>query len=558
MEKVAEAPRKEETPLAKVQAEMRKEKVDAWVLIIDLKSPGQSPAERFFSEVDRTMRAKFVGIVWPEEPPEAFTYGGERGKFEEFGKAGGRVSEFRSGWVRERFGRLGRIALDWNPERPFSDSSLCPWQFREFLLEAICGENERKEFARRFVSSAGLGQLVPAFPLPPFERAREAGDIAGIQEKVRGLMAENGIDLWMTFAHPAIRSEVSEVLLSDLGKPALVVFGKEIAARIYDIADATREDMKRRLHAFAEDARKEKKEGTLRVALDLPAGGAFVSSPAVPIAIYELVREAAGAEIVSSEPLTRAFVAWDRHALGVHQNVAADLPQITSDAFGMIRRAVLERKEIQEYEVAEFISSELRRLGMASSAPPVVASGPNSAKVHHTPTRGDSRKIRRGDVVFIDFTARLNHPDCPYADITWVGFVGTEEGIPQEVRKAFSAVVAARDAVVEKMRKLARRHEPLLAGELAKVAQERLKFEGFPACPHNIGHNLGFIDAGGIGPSIQAGSDAELIPGTGYTVEPGIYIEGKFGVRSEIDVYLGKNGEVVVTTPAQMRIMALF
>jgi Xaa-Pro dipeptidase len=139
-----------------------------------------------------------------------------------------------------------------------------------------------------------------------------------------------------------------------------------------------------------------------------------------------------------------------------------------------------------------------------------------------------------------------------YADITWVAQVGGD--VPDSRRAVFDVVARARDAVVADVRERIAAGATVLGFELDRIARGVVEDAGHgTAFVHRTGHSLSPGDAvHGLGANLddlETHDTRPLRPGLGFTVEPGVYLP-EFGVRLEIDVYLGPDGPIV-TSPVQ-------
>ena len=124
--------------------------------------------------------------------------------------------------------------------------------------------------------------------------------------------------------------------------------------------------------------------------------------------------------------------------------------------------------------------------------------------------------------------------------------------------KAFEAICQARDAAAALVQESARGQRDLRGWQVDRAARDVLDRAGFgEQILHRTGHNLG-RDVHGNGAHMddyESHDDRRLIPGTGFTIEPGLYFD-TFGVRTEINVYYGER-EALVTGPTQTEIIRL-
>jgi Xaa-Pro aminopeptidase len=197
--------------------------------------------------------------------------------------------------------------------------------------------------------------------------------------------------------------------------------------------------------------------------------------------------------------------------------VSVEIRQMGEDAIGT-----------SETELAEEIDRRLAEMGGEGvSFETVVGSGPNGAKPHH---RHDDREIRRGDPVVLDFGAYVDH--YPGDQTRTVVFAGEPAG---EFREVHAVVRGAQQAAVEAV-------EPGVPAEVIdRAAREIIEDAGYgDRFVHRTGHGVG-LDVH-EGPYIVEGNETELEPGMVFSVEPGVYLPGEFGVRIEDLVAVTEDG----------------
>jgi Xaa-Pro aminopeptidase len=186
-----------------------------------------------------------------------------------------------------------------------------------------------------------------------------------------------------------------------------------------------------------------------------------------------------------------------------------------------------------------------------------VAAQEHAGDPHYLPTEKTARQIRANELLLLDLWGKKKEdPRAVYADITWVGFTGTT--VPGEMARAFQAIRNARDAAATLAQESARDQRDLRGWQVDRAARSVLEQAGYGEwILHRTGHNLG-RDVHGNGVHMddyESHDDRRLLPGTGFTIEPGLYFDS-FGVRSEINVFYGQR-EALVTGPAQTEILRL-
>ena len=139
-----------------------------------------------------------------------------------------------------------------------------------------------------------------------------------------------------------------------------------------------------------------------------------------------------------------------------------------------------------------------------------------------------------------------------------MGFAG--ERPPDEVSQVWRTVRDARDAAISRLREKLAIGQPVAGYELDQAARRVITDAGYgDYFVHRTGHSID-RDLHGSGPHLddfETHDDRQLLPGVGFSVEPGVYLAGRFGVRSEVNVYLGEKGpEVTPAEPQQELITA--
>jgi len=296
--------------------------------------------------------------------------------------------------------------------------------------------------------------------------------------------------------------------------------------------------------------------GMRRVAMEYSPGNAIPYIARVDAGTIEAVRER-GVDVVSSGDLVQRFEAcWSPDALETHLAASAALYRVKDRAFAAIADAVRAGTPITEYDVQQQMVGWMRAEGLITSDPPVVAAMENSGNPHYQPAPERSRRIGRDELVLLDLWGKLERPGAVYADITWVGFTGTD--VPPEQEAAFAAVAAARDAALALVRDAARSGRELRGWQVDRAARAVLIDRGFGEhVMHRTGHSLGQeVHGNGVHmDDYETHDDRRLLPGTGFTIEPGLYFPA-FGVRSEINVYVDRD-DARASGPLQERIVAL-
>jgi len=199
------------------------------------------------------------------------------------------------------------------------------------------------------------------------------------------------------------------------------------------------------------------------------------------------------------------------------------------------------RPGVTETAVARAVAEAFALQGATQMGMAIVGGGPNSAYPHHS---SGSRALVKGEPVLVDLGGRLEG----YAsDITRVGYLGAPSARYREIHAVVErAVRAGMDAV--------KPGAPLSAVD--RAARSVIDVAGYGKYfTHRVGHGIGIT--GHEPPSVTHTNDLPMVEGMVFSVEPGIYLEGEFGVRlEEIVVVTSRGAERLSALPREVRILA--
>lgn len=296
--------------------------------------------------------------------------------------------------------------------------------------------------------------------------------------------------------------------------------------------------------------------GVRRVAMEYSPRNAIPYVSRVDAGTVEAVRDQ-GVEVVSSGDLVQRFEAvWTDEVLATHVAASERLYRIKDRAFDLIRHRLAGGGTLTELDVQTAMMQWFEEEGLTTDAPPTVAAQENAGNPHYVPTREGTRAIGPRELVLIDLWGKLPRSGAVFADITWVAFTG--RAVPDEYASAFAAARAGRDAAIELVQSAKREGKELRGYEVDRACRTVIEQAGYGAqFIHRTGHSLGEqVHGNGVHmDDYETHDDRRLIPGTGFTIEPGIYTE-RFGVRTEINMFVGER-EARVTGPLQEKIVTL-
>ncbi|MGH7633022.1 MAG: M24 family metallopeptidase, partial [Gemmatimonadaceae bacterium] len=275
-----------------------------------------------------------------------------------------------------------------------------------------------------------------------------------------------------------------------------------------------------------------------RIAMEYSPGDAVPYLDRVPAGVLEMVRTA-GAQVVSSaELVTRFYAVWSAEHLASHLRAAELVATTAREALAYAGERARSGQPIAEHELARWITEHFKQQGLEFDHPPIVAAGANAANPHYEPSSKRPRIIATGDILLIDLWAR--EPGGVYADQTWMGVLGTPSPRAQQV---WEAVRDGRDAAIAALRNKMTHGERVRGADIDDAARAVITERGFGEYfTHRTGHSIDPRELHGSGPHIdnfETREERSLIPGVGFSIEPGVYITGEIGMRSEVNAYVG-------------------
>jgi Xaa-Pro aminopeptidase len=276
---------------------------------------------------------------------------------------------------------------------------------------------------------------------------------------------------------------------------------------------------------------KEILKGCKNIAMEFSPNGAIPYVSKVDGGTIDLIRKM-GVNVVSSATLLQYETSvLSEEQLNTHLEAADILDHLAADTWKMIRQKI---GHVTELDVQKFIASLIEASGCTMEGMPICAVGANSANPHHV---AGATKIIEGDFVLIDLWCKKKVPGAVYADISRVGVCGT----PTDRQKlVFNLVRAAQKAATDLVQERVRAKKPVRGYEVDQAARQIIEKGGFEQYfTHRTGHNI-YTDDHGPGAnidSLETFDDRLIIPNTCFSIEPGIYLPGEFGVRLEYDIY---------------------
>jgi Xaa-Pro aminopeptidase len=235
----------------------------------------------------------------------------------------------------------------------------------------------------------------------------------------------------------------------------------------------------------------------------------------------------------------------DREGIASHERAASALYGIIAETWKLASNAYRNGETLHEKDLRDYILKRFSECGLETDHPPIVAAGISSADPHYDIEPGTKgRPCKQEEVIQFDIWAK--EPGGIYADISWVGYLGTK--VPAEIEKRFSLLAESRDLVKKHIETAYASGKPVAGRELDAAVRAFL-LAHFPpqTLRHRTGHGID-TDCHGSGTnldSVEFPDTRPLLEGSCFSVEPGLYFDD-YGMRTEIDIYI-RDGKPVVS-----------
>ncbi len=399
--------------------------------------------------------------------------------------------------------------------------------------------------------------------------SEQAGEDAFPLEQIQQALNQFRIDGWLLYdfrgsnvlARRVLRMEPREITsrrwfywIPRQGEPAKLVHRIEPA--VLDHLPGRRVEYLR--WQELQQGLKELLAGVGQVAMEYSPFGAIPYVARVDAGTVELVRSL-GPEVVSSGDLVQVFEAtWTDQQWQLHQQAAESTVAAFDVAWQLIRERLRTGRQVTELDVQAAIQEFLRERRLVWEHPPIVAAGPHSADPHYEPSPENNAPIEPDQVVLIDLWAKVDSPQGVYSDLTCMAYTGSR--VPDQVAELFTVVVEAREAAIALVERAFANQGTLYGWQVDDAAREVIAKAGYAeAFLHRTGHSIG-REVHGNGANmdnLETHDSRRVLPGCCFSVEPGIYLPGQFGLRSEVNVFVDPGGTVHVTGRRQQEIQPL-
>jgi Xaa-Pro dipeptidase len=296
-------------------------------------------------------------------------------------------------------------------------------------------------------------------------------------------------------------------------------------------------------------------KGCKRIACQYFPSGIVPALGRLDAGLAEFLRTT-GVELVSSGDLVAQFeVTLTPEQEHGHYRAMEILLDTVEMAFKKVQKALAGGGLLTENALQLEMVAHMKKAGLVAEAPPIVAIGPHAADPHYEPEEQTSSVIRTDDVLLLDLWAKETAEGSVYADITWCAWTGKR--VPADVLETFKIVLAGRDAGIAKALETSR--GSVCGWEVDRATRDVIEKAGYGQYfIHRTGHSI-FTEDHADGANMddfETHDTRRLLPMTLFSIEPGIYFPGKYGIRSEVNV-LVKEGAATVTGKKQEELPAL-
>jgi Xaa-Pro aminopeptidase len=387
-------------------------------------------------------------------------------------------------------------------------------------------------------------------PAPP----RAHFDLAAVQ----GLLAVQRLDGWL-LSDDGAANPIARRLVNPDGAPSRRWFylipaeGEPIAlVHTAEVGDFARTPGKHIAYTGYKDLEKSLRailKGKKTVAMEYAPKAALPSISRTDAGTLELVR-GLGVAVRGSEGLvafTKAL--WGPDGRKAHYIAEHHLAELRRESLAFLSKQIAGGAAISEYDLQQRIVKGMQMRGLVGP-PPVVAAGANTADPYYVPSKERSSPIKVGDLLVVSFAARQNDDGGIFAETTWVAFVG--DAVPAKYAKAFDVVALARDEAITLIRNRLEHHRAIKGFEVDDAARAFIDKAGWGAqFVHRTGHSID-ADLQGGGADLddyEVKDTRNLVQGSGFTIAPGVYFPGEFGLRAEVCAFLGTKGLEITSTP---------
>ncbi|NUN07997.1 MAG: aminopeptidase P family protein [Ignavibacteriaceae bacterium] len=379
-------------------------------------------------------------------------------------------------------------------------------------------------------------------------------------KKVQDILINSGLEAWLFFDFRGSNDLALSILdfksdahltrrffylIPAKGDPVKIVHAIEAHNLAHLPGTEKKYSSYKSLHIFLAEALAGKKQ----VAMEYSPMNSIPYVSKVDGGTIELIRSF-GVDIVSSADLITLFDAvWTDEQYSNNIPVGKALVEIVKLSVEFMKSRLSEGSSLTEYDVQQFIMKEFEKREYFTDHPPIVGVNENAANPHYAPTAEVCKPVRKGDLILIDLWAKdTKLENSVWSDITWMTYAG--EKVPERIEKVFNIVRDARDAALQFVTDRFNKGMEVRGWEIDECSRKYITDAGYGEYfIHRTGHSI-TTSLHGSGPHLdnfETKDERKILPSTSFSIEPGIYLPGDFGIRCEIDVFVHPDGRVEYT-----------
>ena len=266
-----------------------------------------------------------------------------------------------------------------------------------------------------------------------------------------------------------------------------------------------------------------------------------------------------GIQVISSGTILSFFnTRWRNLDTETHKQAAARLDSLRPRITAYLGERVGKGKKVTDYDLARFIRKHLKKLGLEEKTAPTVAVEENTLVERYLPEKSTARRIAHDDLLYIEVSARLRkRPESMYARLGW-SFLVAEE-IPDSLQAPWASIVAAANEALVILNRHIPKEKVLRGYQVDQAARAKLLGRDAHLLPRPLGNNLNPYDHnfGVRFDNYMAYDDREIMPGMGFTLEPGIYRQDFYALRMCANLVIEGDRNIYLSAPLQQEIEAV-
>lgn len=265
-----------------------------------------------------------------------------------------------------------------------------------------------------------------------------------------------------------------------------------------------------------------------------------------------------GIQLVSSADLMQQFGAVLTDAqVENHRQAGVIIHRILDDAFTWIRSSLDAGMYIDEWMLLQHMTDTIAREPIYMDSPPFFGIDDHAADPGYEPEPQGSYQIKEGSRLIVDIAGRLPQDDAIYYDVSWCMNVGST--IDPEYQQIFDLVKEARQLAFDLIQHKLDAGEDIRGCDVDACLQDFFRQRNMDQyLMHRTGHSIGHR-CHGVGANLdnyETHDDRKLLPGTMFSIEPGIYTS-RYGVRLEYDVHITPERQLRIYGPVQEEILVI-